>query len=77
MEQNQSPKDLLIRNLKDAGCDEDTICNYLGCNENIKKQVFILKKHRCLLLEHLHSVQKEIDCLDYLLYQIKKETGCK
>lgn len=75
MKLNQTPKDLLIRNLRDAGCDDDTIIKYLNHykNGNITNQIFILKKQRCLLLEQLHIIQKEIDCLDYLLYNIKKE----
>lgn len=32
----------------------------------------LLKKQRSFLLEQLHEVQKNIDCLDYLLYDLTK-----
>lgn len=74
----QDQKDSLIQNLKDAGCTKKDIEEYLCLHDSqeITKQVCLLKKHRCALLEELHSVQKEIDCLDYLLYNIKKNCDC-
>ena len=32
----------------------------------------LLNQHRRLLLDAMHREQKRIDCLDYLLYQIRK-----
>lgn len=32
----------------------------------------LLGKHRDTLLDTMHREQKRIDCLDYLLYQMKK-----
>ncbi len=32
----------------------------------------ILARHRQALLDRIHKGQKEIDCLDYLLYSLKK-----
>ena len=31
-----------------------------------------LKCQRCRLIEDLHKQQKKVDCLDYLIYQLKK-----
>ena len=73
MVENQDLQCLLISNLKDAGCNSETIAAYLDSQDNIKKRMFILKKQRCYLLDQLHGIQKEIDCLDYLLYSLKKE----
>lgn len=65
----------VIQNLKDAGCDEETISSYIDCCacQDDHHQMSLLKKHRCCLLNNIHEDQKRIDCLDYLIYQIEKE----
>ena len=70
---NESPESI-IQNLKDAGCDSETIEKFMadlqkGKEENSLKRLAI---HRKNLLESLHKDQKHIDCLDYLVYQMKK-----
>ncbi|MCD7892096.1 MAG: hypothetical protein LUG60_00210 [Erysipelotrichaceae bacterium] len=69
------PKDELRDNLIDAGCDEEYICQILECdkNDDYQRQTLLLKKQRYELLDKLHDRQKQIDCLDYLLYELKKE----
>lgn len=66
-------KENIIQNLKDIGLNQEDIKKYLCLYESndINKQIFILKKHRCFLLEKLHLIQKEIYNLDYLIYNIK------
>ena len=61
--------------LKDAGCQKQMIDEYIESIEHhdLNKQLLLLKKQKCLLLEKLHENQKQIDCLDYLIYTIKKE----
>ncbi|UYZ82731.1 hypothetical protein MTZ49_08890 [Entomomonas sp. E2T0] len=63
-----------VQNLKDAGCKEAFIAKYidLQAKGNTAEQLRILLRHRCQLLELLHEKQKQIDCLDYLLYSLKK-----
>lgn len=34
--------------------------------------VKLLKRYRISLLENLHIQQKQIDCLDYLVYTVQK-----
>lgn len=65
----------LLRNLEDAGCDETLIQEFMQYNEgkNFSRQIRLLKTHRQKLLSSLHVCQSQIDCLDYLLYQIQKE----
>ena len=65
-------EEMLITNLKDAGCTKETIAAFLYYrkkNEQLK-QIEILKKHRHGLLDKIHEDQKAIDCLDYLLYKL-------
>lgn len=68
------PDVALIQNLKDAGCDAQTIENFMsdlhrGKEESSLKQLAI---HRKKLLDSIHKEQKQIDCLDYLVYQMSK-----
>lgn len=65
----------IIQNLKDAGCDSCLIQNFLQCMDqgDIGEQLYLLANHRRLLLNALHEDQKQIDCLDYLVYQIEKQ----
>ena len=65
----------LLRNLKDAGCDEAMIQKYLELQKEGKKQeqVRLLSLHRASLLDRVHVSQNMIDCLDYLLYSMKKK----
>ncbi len=64
----------LIENLKDAGCCATTIECFLECYRQGRKkgEMDVLIKHRSELLEELHTIQEEIDCLDYLIYRMKK-----
>lgn len=61
--------------LKDAGCSDQKIQEIMKCieNKNDEREIMLLKKHRCHLLEKIHHDQKQIDCLDYLLYSLKNK----
>lgn len=65
---------MLLRNLKDAGCNEILIQEFLQCDDekNTSRQIRLLKTHRRDLLSSLHVCQSQIDSLDYLLHQIQK-----
>lgn len=65
----------LLRNLNDAGCDTAMIQKFFRLQaEGRKQEQFrLLSMQRSLLLDQLHGSQQRIDCLDYLLYTMKKE----
>ncbi|RHR31208.1 hypothetical protein DWX43_05715 [Clostridium sp. AF19-22AC] len=66
---------ILYQNLLDAGCDEKTAeccMAYAKCGE-WRKMLPLLSKHKTILLEIVHAGQKQIDCLDFLIYRINKE----
>ncbi len=68
-------KEVIIQNLRDAGCDEKT-CTSVACDlteGRTEEGLEALKQHRRELLDHVHKGQKCIDCLDYLVYQVKKD----
>lgn len=60
--------------LKDAGCSKELVDAFLECMRQKKTsgQLSILAKHRKYLLDSLHQAQEEIDCLDYIIYKLKK-----
>jgi len=69
--------DAVIQNLTDAGCDNHLIEHFLSLQKEGKKkdQLCLLSKQRGVLLCKIHEEQKRLDCLDYLIYTMKKEIG--
>ncbi|MBS6281386.1 MAG: hypothetical protein KH449_11550 [Lachnospiraceae bacterium] len=65
-------KAAIIQNLKDAGCSQETIDCCLACLDTGRKKELLerLEKHRKGILDKIHKGQKQIDCLDYLVFQI-------
>ena len=65
----------IIKNLKDAGCDDDFITKYLRLEKsyNRQEQLKLLSLHRTSLINQIHDSYNMIDCLDYLIYKMKKQ----
>ena len=63
------------RNLSDAGFAPSLIQKFLKLSQKKKRkeQYLLLAHHRAELLEELHHTQYKIDCLDYMVYAMKKE----
>lgn len=74
MEKQMISVESIKQNLQDAGCSDDLIATFLKQYQanNIHDQIKTLSCHRCNLLKQLHTEQSKIDCLDYLIYTIKK-----
>ena len=75
----------VMQNLEDAGCTPDIIECCIACIEQGKKNELLkrLEEHRTGLLHKVHKAkllsekefcleEKQIDCLDYLVYQISR-----
>ena len=64
-------------NLVDAGCSEHFIAEFDQLYGNAR--ICRLKEHRRELLDGIHAEQKKLECLDYLIYQLrtKAETNKK
>lgn len=70
-------KDNIFQNLKDAGCNNDLIDKFfslLSSHRN-KELMLLLDEHRAMLLENLHLEQKRIDCLDFLIFNLKQNNN--
>ena len=65
-----------LQNLIDAGCDEKTITVFENC-KTVKDELRLLEKHRATLLDRSHEVNRQIACLDYLVYNLEKEIKVK
>ena len=67
---------ILRENLRDAGCDLDTICRceVLAHKQKKGELMRVLSLHRRALLDAVHENERRIDCLDYLIYQIEKQS---
>lgn len=65
---------IIYQNLLDAGCDKITTDRCMLLLQEGKKSdmIPILSKHRKELLDSVHKGQKQIDCLDYLIYSLRK-----
>ena len=73
----------VIQNLKDAGCDHKIIKCFMEymAQDDFNGQFRLMKEQRECLLDRVHKTkhlskdlfcpeEKQIDCLDYLVYQI-------
>lgn len=64
------------QNLVDAGCEQEIVqqCMELAQQKKTGEIKRILARHRRTLLDALHANEKRIDCLDYLVYNMEKQT---
>lgn len=65
----------VIITLKNVGLSNHSILGYIELSKqsdisNIEK-IHILKEQRQKLLDEIHHNQKNLDCLDYLIYKMK------
>lgn len=65
---------ILRQNLVDAGCDRELTgrCITLAQEMKTDELLRLLSRHRQTLLDGVHQWEKQIDCLDYLIYQIDR-----
>ena len=73
--QSHTTQEAVVNNLKDAGCTPEIIDKFLTCRNAGRTQdsLRVLALHRASLLEDLHASQFKLDCLDYLIHQIRAE----
>lgn len=67
--------DELIQCLRDAGCEDAAIAEVCRLYEKGESHEAIrkLRIHRCHLMDTLHRSQDRVDCLDYLIREMRKE----
>ena len=70
-----STEESIIQNLKDAGCSKsriDEFMDYAGKRER-SSDLMLLRQQRDFLLGGHHEKQRMIECLDYPVYQMRKD----
>lgn len=69
-------QEILRQNLIDAGCNQEIVqrCMELVQRKKTVEMKQILTCHRRTLLDTLHADEKRIDCLDYLIYKMEKQS---
>ena len=72
--ENYGSRQVVIQNLQDAGCTQKMVQRIMTQLEedDIEELSKLLEQHRSCLLNLIHDKEKQIDCLDYLVYQIKR-----
>ncbi|NYB72960.1 hypothetical protein HZF24_02260 [Sedimentibacter hydroxybenzoicus DSM 7310] len=65
----------IICNLKDAGCLDNIIKQFMDFykENNTPELKRILSGQRHLLLDEVHDSQRRLYCLDYLIYTLKNK----
>lgn len=76
---DESKENAIIQNLKDAGCSQETIAAFMEHmkSDETEEGMKLLAAYRRSVLEEVHKEQKKIDCLDYLIYKMKKTNKSK
>ncbi len=76
MEEARMTVEDLILNLQVVGFEAKKIEHFLSCRKagNTEEQLALLADTRAVLLDRVHEEEKRIFCLDYLVYQIGKES---
>ena len=66
---------ILYQNLADAGYNEKeiTVCMEYAKTSEWKKLISMLTRYKKTLLEQVHTSEKQIDCLDFLIFRLNKE----
>lgn len=62
----------LIQALDDAGCDKITIDKFIKTGGCPKDMLHILQQQRINILNILHPIQRQLECIDFLIYKIRK-----
>lgn len=73
MDNRQDKEFAVLQNLEDAGCETHLIVEFLQYDKKgmTQQQLCLLAKYRKTLLERIHEEQCRLDCLDYLIHNIK------
>ena len=68
-------REAVLQNLKDAGCDPDIITRFMVCQDagKTRDSLRVPAAQRAVLLDEVHASQAKLDCLDYLIYKLRKE----
>lgn len=69
MHMNRKEIELIIENMRTAGCSDDDVSRVAAMHEaGMEHEIMkCLRKCRCDLMEELHETQKRVDRIDHLI----------
>ena len=72
MAERDAPE-IALQCLRDCGCPPQMMERFRRCaQENrVCDQIRLLESHRAHLMDDLHSAQKKVDCIDFLLRELR------
>ena len=61
--------------LEDIGCSQEIIDQYIKLRKekDLEGMIKLLLCQKCRLLDKIHGEQKKLDCIDYIIFHLKKE----
>lgn len=61
--------------MKDCGCSPEQAEAYLRFAEKgqTQDQIYLLRRHRNQVMQELHAVTRQVDCIDFILYELEHE----
>ena len=64
----------LPQTLADSDFPAEARKKFLSCYDSgdLSEPLHMLTAHRGKLLDHIHKQERSLECVDYLIYQIKK-----
>lgn len=70
----ETDRNKIIGNLRDAACGEAEIQACVAALEqgSSRQALWVLERHRQVLLDRYHRCKACIDCLDYLMTQLEQ-----
>lgn len=65
----------ILKCMTDCGCDDAKTKAFLALKENCCTESCIryLKRHRKQLMEQIHQMGHQVDCVDYMIRELEKE----
>lgn len=74
MREQSINRQAVLRNLEDAGCTQEAIQQFICLLDagKTREQLCLLASERVRLLEDVHVCAKRLDCLDYLIYNLRR-----
>ena len=71
----ENSREDIMQNLEDAGCSHKVVEEFFSCcgEKKTQEQLKVLSCQRKKLLDDVHKCEKQIGCLDYLVYKLQKD----
>ena len=61
--------------MKDCGCSPEQSEKYmqLAAEGYTQDQIYFMKRHRNQMMDQLHTVTRQVDCIDFVIHELEQE----